>query len=156
MIYWDYSKGGERMNSKLILVVIIALVAVFAGFIFLGNRNTSPTTSINQSDSMKSEQASTPAALETNGQIVNIVLGDSGFVPKDTTVKAGTTVIWVNKGGKDATINSDDHPTHSLYPFLNLGKFPSSYTLQVVFDKPGKYSYHDHYNATSKGTVTVE
>lgn len=141
------------MNAKFLLVTIVALIAVFAGFIFLGNKNTSSPL---ESSSMQSEEAITPAASETNGQTVNVILGDLGFVPKDITVKAGTTVVWINKSGKAATVNSDDHPTHSMYPFLNLGEFPNSSTLEAVFEKKGKYSYHDHYNATSTGTVTVE
>lgn len=141
------------MNSKLLLVAIVALIAVFAGFIFLGNKNTKTPS---RSSSMQSEASVTPAAMETNGKVTNVILGDSGFVPQDITVKVGTTVAWINKSGKAATVNSDDHPTHSLYPFLNLGEFPNSSTLEVVFEKKGKYNYHDHYNATETGTVTVE
>lgn len=141
------------MNSKLLLVAILTLIAVFGGFIFLGNKNTNTPS---RSSSIQSEESVTPAEKEVNEKITNVILGDSGFVPKDITVKAGTTVVWINKSGKSATVNSDDHPTHSLYPFLNLGEFPNSSTLEVVFEKKGKYSYHDHYNATSTGTVTVE
>lgn len=113
-------------------------------FILLTNKNTSTPSS------------TTPAAMKTNGKVINVTLGDSGFVPKDITIKAGTTVIWKNSSGKIATVNSDDHPTHQLYPFLNLGELASGSSVQVVFNKPGRYTYHDHYNATSTGTVTVE
>ena len=149
------AKGGEKMNSKLLLI-IIALIVVFGAFISLGNKKTSTPSSTNQPDSMKSEVSTTPAAMEANSQVTNVILGDAGFVPKDIAVKAGTTVVWINKSGKAATVNSDDHPTHRLYPFLNLGEFPNSSSLQVVFDKAGKYGYHNHNNASETGTVTIE
>ena len=143
------------MNSK-ILLVIIALIVVLGTFILLGNKNTNTLPSNNQPESIKSEASATPAAVETNIQIANVILGDLGFVPQDITVKVGTTMVWINKSGKAATVNSDDHPTHKLYPFLNLGEFSSSSSLQVVFDKAGTYSYHNHLNASETGTVTVE
>lgn len=141
------------MSSKLLLV-IVALIVVFGAFTFLGNKNTNPTTS-NQPEPTISQQT-TPAVMEANKQVVNVILGDSAFVPKDIIVKAGTRVIWINKSGKAATVSSDDHPTHRLYPFLNLGEFPNSSSLQVVFDKAGKYGYHNHNNASEIGTVTIE
>jgi plastocyanin len=142
------------MNSKLLLV-IVGLIVVFGAFTFLASKSTNPTTSTKQPESTKSQET-TPAVTETNNQVTNVILGDSGFVPKDIAVKQSTTVIWINKSGKAATVNSVDHPTHQLYPFLNLGEFPNSSSLQVVFDKAGKYGYHNHNNASQIGTVTVE
>ncbi len=136
-----------------ILLVIIALTVVFGAFIFLGNKKTNPTTK--QSESMKSQQT-TPTATEANNQVTNVILGESGFVPKDITVKQNTRVIWRNSSGKAATVSSDDHPTHRLYPFLNLGEFADGSSIQVVVEKAGKYSYHNHYNASETGTITAE
>ena len=141
------------MNSKLLLI-IVALIVVFAAFTLFANKNTSTPSSTKQSDSMKSQQA-TPVVTQAN-MIANVILGDTGFVPKDITVKPGTRVVWVNKSGKAATVSSDDHPTHSLYPFLNLGEFANGTTVQVVVEKPGKYSYHNHLNASEVGTITAE
>lgn len=137
-----------------ILLIIVVLIVVFAAFTFLGNRNTLPPSSTKQPESTKSQE--TPAATQTENQVANVILGDSGFVPRDITVKAGTRVIWVNKSGKAATVSSDDHPTHRLYPFLNLGEFANGASVQVVVDKPGKYSYHNHLNASEVGTITAE
>ncbi len=138
-----------------ILLIIVALILVVGAFIFLANKNTGTPSSTKQPESMKSQQA-TPAITQANNQVANIILGDSGFVPKGITVKAGTRIIWVNKSGKTATVNSYDHPTHRLYPFLNLGEFAGGSSVQVIVEKAGKYSYHNHYNASETGTVTVE
>lgn len=144
------------MNSKLLLV-IVALIVAFGAFTFLGNKNTSPTISTKQPEPtvVKSNETTKPAVTQPNNPVVTIVLTDSGFVPKDITVKAGTRVIWRNSSGKAASVNSDDHPTHRLYPFLNLGEFPDGSSVQVVFDKAGKYGYHNHYNASETGTITA-
>lgn len=146
-------KGGEKMNK--ILLIIVVLIVALGAFTFFGNKKTTPTTSTKQPGSTGSQQA-TPIAIDANRQITNVILGDSGFTPKDITVKVGATVIWINKSGKAATVNSANHPTHQLYPFLNLGEFANASSVQVVFDKAGKYSYHNHLNPSETGTVTVE
>jgi len=121
---------------------------VLGAFTFFGNKKTSPATS--------STQQAVPVVTQPNNPVANVILGDSGFTPKDITVKIGTRIIWVNKSSETATVSSVDHPTHRLYPFLNLGEFADGSSVQVVFDKAGKYSYHNHYNASETGTVTVE
>lgn len=139
---------------KKILLIIIILIVALGAFTFLGNKKTSPTNSTKQSGSMKTQGTKPTQTL--NNQVVNVILGDSGFVPKDITVKAGSRVVWINKSGKNATVNSYTHPTHLLYPFLNLGEFANATTVQVVVDKIGKYSYHNHLNPNETGTITVE
>ena len=141
------------MNSKLLLT-IIALIIIFGAFILLGNKKMSPTTK--QSESMKSQESTKPVVTQPTNLVVNVVLTDTGFLPKDITVKAGTRVVWVNKSGKTANVSSDDHPTHRLYPFLNLGEFADGSSVQVVVEKVGKYSYHNHLNASEVGTITAE
>ena len=144
------------MNSKLLLV-IVALIVVFGAFTFLGNKKMTPaTTSTQQSGSMKSQETTTPVVTQPTNSAVNIILTDAGFSPKDVTVKAGTRIVWINKSGKTGNVSSDDHPTHRLYPFLNIGNFESGTTRQVVVENPGKYNYHNHLNASETGTITAE
>lgn len=120
---------------------------VLGTFILLGNKKTNPAIT---------EPTAKPAITKPSNPIITITLTDSGFTPKDITVKGETRVAWINKSGTVATVNSDDHPTHQLYRFLNLGEFADGSSVQVVFDKAGKYSYHNHLNASETGTVTVE
>lgn len=134
-----------------ILVIVVVLIAAVGIFAFMGNKKTAaptiqPTT----------QQTVSPTAAQTNNSNTAVTLTGSGFEPKEITVKAGTTVVWENKSGIDATVSSDNHPTHLLYPFLNLGKFADGSSVQVVFEKAGKYSYHNHFNASERGFVTVE
>lgn len=97
-------------------------------------------------------QASPSATNEQNA----ITLTQNGFSPATITIKAGTKVTWTNKSGIDATVNSDPHPTHTDYPPLNLGKFSDGGTHSLTFDKPGTYGYHNHFNASERGTIIVQ
>ncbi len=142
------------MNNKTLILIIVVLVIVGVAVVIVGksgNKTTQPTS-----------QPSTPAQSQGTGgtvpkeTIANVNLTSSGFNPKTITVKTGTRVIWINKSGDIATVNSDSHPTHQLNQLLNLGEFPDGSSVQLVFDKPGSYSYHDHLNPSRTGVVVVE
>lgn len=119
------------MSVKVILGLAAILVVAGAGIMFSGQNKQ--------------------AGSQTN----SITLTSSGFTPQSITVKAGTTVTWTNNGGATATINSANHPSHLVYPSLNLGSFASGETLSMAFDRPGTYKYHNHLNASQTGVVVV-
>ncbi|MEX2007268.1 MAG: hypothetical protein WD992_00660, partial [Candidatus Levyibacteriota bacterium] len=68
---------------------------------------------------------------------------------------AGATVIWTNSSGQVGNVSSNPHPTHSIYPALNLGNFGDGQGVSLVFDTVGTYGYHNHLDATKTGTVIV-
>lgn len=85
-----------------------------------------------------------------------VTVTSSGYDPKDLTVKAGTKVMWINKSGTEVTVDSAQHPTHLVYPPLNLGRFEDGSSVNLMFDEPGKYRYHNHLNPTQFGSIMVE
>lgn len=91
-----------------------------------------------------------------NEKNVTITITSNGFNPSNTRIKAGTRVIWVNKSGIKVTVNSDNHPTHKTSPFLNLGLFENDSSVQAVVEKSGTYTYHNHFDPSQKGKITVE
>ncbi len=133
------------MNNKVVLGLLALVVVVGAVLLLTNSAKNSQNNSATQQPS-----SGTMAKGET------VSLTSSGFNPQSLTVKAGTTVTWVNNSGGPATVNSDDHPTHQKYPMLNLGKFEAGSSLQLKFDKPGTYTYHNHLNPSQKGTVVVQ
>lgn len=137
------------MNSKFLLIIVVLAVAV-GGFMILGNKKSTPAPLA------QPEAIATPTQTQPKEEITTVTLTDTGFTPKDITVKAGTKVVWTNSSGKDATVSSDNHPTHLLYPFLTLGKFSDGTSLEVVVEKAGTYSYHNHLNSSETGTITAE
>lgn len=125
----------------------IAVIVIVGAFLLIGTKK--PTT----------ETKSKPAAEIQNPtpkQSVTVTVGKSGFDPQTITIKPGTRVVWENASGGTVTVNSALHPTHSIYPPLNLGTFGDGASVQLVFDKSGTYKYHNHLDASQTGTIIVE
>ena len=98
-------------------------------------------------------QQQPPATVQAQN---TVTLTADGFLPSTLTIKAGTTVTWINNSGSDATVNSDPHPLHTDYPPLNLGSFSDGQTLSLIFNTAGTHGYHNHFNSDQKGTIIVE
>lgn len=96
----------------------------------------------------------TSSAIERS--LVSVTLTEDGFSPEDLTIKANTQVVWTNKNGNVATVDSAPHPSHTDYTPLNLGNFADGGTLSLIFDKPGTYKYHNHLNPSQFGTIVVQ
>ncbi len=129
------------MNNKVIIAVVVIIILLAGGF-FLFSKNYSQNT----------QTSLTPTNTQATSTVTYTA---SGFSPASLTVKAGTTVTWVNKSGSDATVNSAPHPIHTAYPPLNLGGFSDGSTLSLTFDKPGTYGYHNHLNPSDTGEINV-
>lgn len=141
------------MNSKILLgLVVVAIVAV-GGYMLLSNNaaNVNPTPTETQE-----AQTTTTEDKAMQEETTNVTVTGSGFEPQTLTVKPGTKVVWTNKSGGPVTVSSDVHPTHLLWPFLNLGKFDNDSSVSVVFEEAGTYTYHNHLDASQTGTVTVK
>lgn len=148
----------KRPLWKLILIyalvggVIYALIYYFVFY----KKGKSYSSGQNQSYSQPTD---VPVVTKTPNGLMEeaaVNLAKSGFTPQTLTVKAGTKVIWTNESGKEATVNSANHPTHQVYPPLNLGEFEDGENLSLIFNTPGTYRYHNHLNTTVFGSVIVE
>lgn len=113
-------------------------------------------------DNGKDEKTETGSAKETKGVTAPVkgavVTYDvNGFSPKTITIKKGETVVFQNKTGKPASVASNDHPTHLLYPEFDQYKTDQrgKDEFRFTFKKVGTWGYHDHLNATVGGTVVV-
>lgn len=81
---------------------------------------------------------------------------EAGFAAAEVTVKAGEKVEFKNEGKSVVEVNSDPHPTHTSFPVLNIGRVAAGQTKSAVFDKAGTYKYHNHLNASQRGTIIVQ
>lgn len=88
---------------------------------------------------------------------VEIEITKDGFSPATVLIDKGTKVTWINKDSDPHRVAANPHPEHSSLPGLD-SKEPigpnGSYSF--AFDKPGTYTYHDHYNPTLNGTIEVK
>jgi plastocyanin len=66
------------------------------------------------------------------------------YTPKTLTVKAGTTVEWVNESNGRHTVEADDGSFKSDTMAAG-GKY------EHTFDKPGKYPYHCMFHGEKGG-----
>lgn len=80
----------------------------------------------------------------------------NGFAPQSLTIKTGETVTWTNKSGAGVAINSAIHPTHLVYPPLNLDKVADGASVSLMFPTAGTYKYHNHLNASQSGSIVVQ
>ncbi len=136
--------------NRIILAAVVVIIVAIGGF-FLVSGNKSPQVSdVQPSPSASPTESVSPAAG------VEIQLTADGFDPAKLVVKVGDRVTWKNNSGSTATVSSDPHPAHTLFPIINLGPFDDGATHSVVFDKAGTYTYHNHLDASQKGTVIVE
>jgi len=121
-----------------IVLILIAAILVIGVLLFLVSKNPK-----------KTGPGSAPIPR------TEVMVEKNGFSPQTLTIKKGETVIWINKSGKDATVNSNPHPTHNLHRFLNLGQFPSGSSVEATFNEAGIFGYHNHFHPDQRGTVVV-
>ncbi|MEK7534055.1 MAG: cupredoxin domain-containing protein [Patescibacteria group bacterium] len=141
------------MNNKILFGAIAVIVVV--GFILVSNKKGGPEIAP-QAIEQNPPATETATQAEEQTQAAVITITSSGFEPETVNIEAGTKVVWANKSGSAATVNSALHPTHLIYPPLNLNRVSDSESVSLVFDEQGTYKYHDHLNPTRTGTVVVE
>ena len=73
-----------------------------------------------------------------------ITLTNFQFAPKSITIKADTTLTWLNKEGTH-TVTADDGSWES--PTLKAGE-----SFSHKFDKAGTYAYHCAFHGASGGS----
>lgn len=152
----------ENINAKkFILGIVILSILIVAGS-YLSTRLQTKKINPPSVDKTTTPPSQTAASSESipkppvfSGKQV-VTLTKDGFDPAEITIKKGTLIQWLNKSGAEASVNSQNHPTHQLYPSLNLGRFPDGSSVSLIFDKAGTYKYHDHLHPDKTGTVIVE
>lgn len=149
------------MSRNLVVAVVVILLLVIAGWYLTRVKQTvPPQDQSTQSPVSSSTQSVAPVATEgaTMNKDINVVtVTQSGFSPKSVTIKAGDTVTWMNSDSASHTVSSDPHPTHTLFPVLNkVGLINAGDKKSLQFTTAGTFTYHDHLNPSSTGSVTVQ
>ena len=137
-----------------ILFLSIAVLVIIGAFLLIDNKRQQmiPVATKQTSVATQPKQIGTPESQLR----VSLNVTASGFDPQTITVKTGTQVVWRNISGRTVTVDSDLHPTHRLYPPLNLGPFENGSSVRLVFDKPGMYKYHNNLDSSQTGGVVVQ
>ncbi len=88
--------------------------------------------------------------------MVKVKYTDKGFIPEKIEVTKGSMVEFVNESNANMWVASSQHPSHTDLPTFDQFKPTKKGSIyRYVFDKKGKWMYHDHINASLGGIVTV-
>ncbi len=142
--------------SKNVLIGIVAVIFLaVVGWYFTRSKptTTSDTSQVTATPAASESASASPSAMAAKNMVS---ITANGFAPNSLTIKVGGAVTWTNNDSENHTVNSDPHPTHTLYPFLNLGLIKPGESKSVNFDKAGSYTYHDHLNPSNKASIRVE
>lgn len=141
---------------KMIGIVAVVLFLVLGGMYvmkvppFAPAEEEVPTI---QSGPESTSPAITGDAMETPGNVVmtadTVEIADYAFNPPNLTVKAGTTVTFVNKDAVGHSATADDES-------FDTGVMIQNESGTVTFDEPGTYTYHCTPHPNMKGAVVVE
>ena len=159
----SYGKRSTWQWIAIYFVIGLAVYGIFYYFVFAKNSGNSygqtgqNNLNVNLSSPVTNIESPNISPSGQANQMENtVILGSDGYLAQTITIKAGSKVTWINKSGADATVSSDQHPTHTIYPPLNLGKFSDGGQLSLVFNTPGTYKYHNHLNSSQTGTIIVQ
>ncbi|MBI4009056.1 cupredoxin domain-containing protein [Candidatus Roizmanbacteria bacterium] len=151
------------MNNKTLIGIVVAVLVILGAVVVMKSQQTTqvaPSQSQEATTTVSPEEATASPEITTENAMmekeVKVNLTDSGFDPQEITVKVGTKVVWVNKTDQTGNVSSAKHPTHLVYPPLNLGDFEPGESVSLVFNEAGSYGYHDHLNPSQFGKVVVE
>lgn len=136
--------------KKLIIVSTLFIVLLLITILNVRTKGLKPDSN----NATKSSIVTEPTLKTPKFTYVKVL--KSGFSPNIIRIKAGESVAWINESGVEASVNSADHPTHKLNPFLNQGVFSTGSNVQAQFLNKGNFEYHNHFIPSQTGTVIVE
>lgn len=156
------------MNKVVIGIMVVIIGGVVGWYFFrtgakvpgmqIGTQNVSPTPLGASGSDVTISEESIGAGSEkggTTGEIV-VTYTDSGYQPKEITVKKGTKVTFLNDSSGSMWTASGVHPTHQLLPgFDELKSVTKGGMYEYTFIKVGTWKYHNHVKPTDGGSVIV-
>ncbi len=175
--------GGYVLGAAVILIIGIGGYFALSGKTAMAPTETNPIPTGTEEAVMVNTPVSvdTPVSVETpvlgtttkkemvkeKAPAILVSLGDSGFEPKEVTIKKGATVRFVNNSARDSWPASAIHPTHSIYPQKSAsdclgssfdacrGLKPGEF-WEFTFNVAGTWRFHDHLNASKTGSIIVQ
>lgn len=150
---------GNKVVVAVVILIILG-VGLYAGMKVIKKvmRTLSPeaTPAVTQTITPSAVSSTTAATTSATQSTTMVSITSNSFSPKTVTIKIGETVSWTNNDSVNHTVNSAVHPTHQVYPLLNLGLIQPGSQKSLTFPTAGTYQYHDHLNPSLTGTVVVQ
>lgn len=146
-------KGNKAVTIVIAVAVILAAAGV-AAFLFMSNKSAAPKASDQTEPTTTTETPTNETTNKVAGALISYT--DNGFEPTTLTVKAGTVVTVENNSSSQLEFASGDHPTHTKEPELNTKTIGPGESTTFTPTKTGTWSFHNHFNSSDTGTLTVE
>ncbi len=99
---------------------------------------------------------SNPVAAPAPSAKEMVTYENNAFNPSTLTVKAGTTVTFVNNGASPIRIPSGPHPVHTSFSEFDSDTLAPGESYDFTFVNPMTLQYHNHFNPGATGQVIVE
>src|SRR5215469_5937473 len=99
--------------------------------------------------SVRGSQASPAQSSQDRAEEVKVTIDNFSFTPQDVTVKAGTTVTWVNQDDVPHTVVSNDKKFKSK-------ALDTDDKFSLTFNDPGTYEYYCSVHPKMTAKVTVK
>lgn len=96
-----------------------------------------------------------PSIQAVNHPTIAVQITNTGFVPADVRIRAGSEVVWTNNTSGNYQVAADPYPTHATLPGLYSQTIPPHGTYSYVFGKVGTWGYQDYLKPTVNGTISV-
>lgn len=142
--------------KKVLLGLVVVVLGVGAGWYVFRPEKTPENAMPVPGTTGVEEMVVTEEPTNTVVASASVQYTDTGFVPKELTVKVGTTVTFTNGSAGVMWVASAPHPTHTIYPeFDQKMSVDAVGTYEFTFTKVGTWKYHNHVKATDSGMVIV-
>jgi plastocyanin len=142
------NKQSFSMNRKL-LIITLPVLALIVAAAFL----------IKASFSSKAVLSDKPEAKNDCSRVTGeatVIRDDEGFQPRESSVKVCSRVTFKNNSSQAFWPASNLHPTHGIYPeFDPLQGVKPGDSWSFVFDRVGRWRYHDHLAPVMTGVMNV-
>ncbi|HEU5239083.1 MAG TPA: cupredoxin family copper-binding protein [Pyrinomonadaceae bacterium] len=155
----------NHLQRKLLLVTVTSLLSLFLGACSQsgadssGSSGTQSTTAPNaatnsNTDMSKMEMPAKPSPaagkdMATPSTPNQVMVENFSFQPGTLTVKAGTTVTWVNHDDEPHTVNENNKTFKS-------GTLDTDAKFSYKFTSPGTYSYFCSLHPRMTGQIIVK
>lgn len=156
--------------NKIIVWGFIVLAGITTGWLYFNGDLKMPQkafkTTINNTDTTVPPTDGTAPAItdesigagNTKGGVgeLTVTYTDDGFQPKESTVKKGQAVTFVNSANTALWVASAVHPTHQvLAGFDQKASVTKGGAYTYTFIKVGTWKFHNHLSPEMVGTVIV-
>ncbi|OHA66970.1 MAG: hypothetical protein A3C82_02700 [Candidatus Wildermuthbacteria bacterium RIFCSPHIGHO2_02_FULL_47_12] len=154
------------MKTSYILIGIVIAVVVIGGVLMFQSNNNGQMPSLSEEENM------TPPLGEQVQSSSVVTYTDSGYSPKELTVKKGDIVTFTNMSSMPMWTAFAMHPTHTVYPgtdikncenpgmmdmmFDSCAQIPTGQIWKFQFNETGEWGYHNHMQASHWGKVIVQ